>query len=141
MTNMDTAKCIRCGREIGINDEELSSWEVIGSLPDRQLQEGEEKWCCEACLTPEEEQAIDDDAMEMAERMFCVRCGRRHEDESSVESMDEWLVDDEGNLICPDCQTHEDRMTDMGETIAGLKQMEDDVLAWKVAHPIEKGDR
>jgi iron only hydrogenase large subunit-like protein len=66
----DVAKCSRRGREIAIADNELAEWAV----PEN------DSWCCEACLTATEEQAIADDAIETVETAVRVRCGARVDD-------------------------------------------------------------
>ncbi len=46
------------------------------------------------------------DSMDMAKRAVCIHCGRCIED-GTVKQIDRWIVEDDGDLICPECQTHE----------------------------------
>jgi hypothetical protein len=50
MTHCET--CGRCGREVSIDADEFIYGEAIG-----------EEWICESCVTPEEQQAADEDDM------------------------------------------------------------------------------
>lgn len=52
-----TARCCRCGREISIDDPEFGLWEVVA--------DGMEAVSCQGCLTEEEQQAIDENALSL----------------------------------------------------------------------------
>ena len=99
----DEVRCSRCDRtsqdfQEGSPGVRIATWEVISVTPDL--------WSCPDCLTPEEEQAIDADMMELASCMaYCVRCHRLYDDLIDQYS-DSWLfpyADDDGWLICPGC--------------------------------------
>jgi hypothetical protein len=58
------------------------------------------------------------------------RCIRWHRRQGGLEGpadlaedFDDWIVDSDRELICPFCQTHEDRIADAARTIAGLDQL------------------
>ena len=110
----ETATCLRCGREIAITDSELSAWEALEA----------DAWLCGGCLTDAEVAAIGDDAMEMAERDRCVRCGRdRSGQRITEEELDNWIVTSDGRNICAGCQIPEDQIADTERTIADLDQL------------------
>ena len=109
-----TATCLRCGREIAITDRELSPWEALAA----------DAWLCGGCLTVAEVAAIGDDAMEMAERVRCVRCSRdRFGQGITEEELDNWIVTSDGRNICAECQTPEDQIADTERTIADLDRL------------------
>jgi hypothetical protein len=99
--------------EIAITDSELSAWEALEA----------DAWLCGGCLTDAEVAAIGDDAMEMAERDRCVRCGRdRSGQRITEEELDNWIVTSDGRNICAACQIPEDQIADTERTIADLDQ-------------------
>ncbi|MGD0783293.1 MAG: glycoside hydrolase family 3 N-terminal domain-containing protein [Candidatus Aminicenantales bacterium] len=64
------------------------------------------------------------DAMEMAERVRCVRCGRdRFGQGITEEELDNWIVTSDGRNICAECQTPEDEIADTERTIADLDRL------------------
>ena len=100
--------------EIAITDSELSAWEALEA----------DAWLCGGCLTDAEVAAIGDDAMEMAERDRCVRCGRdRSGQRITEEELDNWIVTSDGRNICAGCQIPEDQIADTERTIADLDQL------------------
>jgi hypothetical protein len=110
----ETATYLRCDREIAITDSELSAWEVLEA----------DAWLCGGCLTDAEVAAIGDDAMEMAERDRCVRCGRDRSGQGiTEEELDNWIVTSDGRNICAGCQIPEDQIADTERTIADLDQL------------------
>ena len=110
----ETATCLRCGREIAITHSELSAWEALEA----------DAWLCGGCLTVAEVTAIGDDAMEMAERARCVRCGRdRFGQGITEEELDNWIVTSDGSNICAECQTPGDQIDDIERTIADLDRL------------------
>jgi hypothetical protein len=147
-------KCARCGRAIGINDPDLSSWEAFD----------DESWSCEDCLTNEERGAIEANALDtFVQASVCIRCSRSRADLETGEPVgtsdprfsdpEEWVVTDQG-VICLNCKTHEDAMVEYSATIAGLDQLgalraeregpfyrmtTADLDNWRQQHPEYKG--
>jgi hypothetical protein len=78
---------------------------------------------CGDCITPEEQQSMDELDMELSE-MPCSRCGRSPHDEDyePVDDIGDWEVLDDGHLVCPHCITHAEVMALNEETIRALKE-------------------
>ncbi len=51
--------------------------------------------------------------IEVSDRVVCIFCGNRIED-GTVREIDRWIVEDDGDVVCPDCQIHEDRAVRYG---------------------------
>jgi len=83
--------CVRCCRRIDWTIElDATEWEVLedGSMS------------CEACLTPEELQALCEEA-EVVRGTDCERCRRRFEDGAFPDEVHGWIEVDDGGLILP----------------------------------------
>jgi len=106
--------CVRCCRRIDWTIElDATEWEVL------------EDWSmsCEACLTPEELQALCEEA-EVVRGTDCERCRRRFEDGAFPDEVHGWIEVDDGGLICPGCQTYEDRVMDDFRTEIALLELD-----------------
>lgn len=95
------ARCLRPARQI--DDPEDDDWETLG--PEGTL------LICPDCITPEEQQSMDDRDMELADELrHCARC-LRPTPAADDPQFDDWeVLNDEGaSFVCPGCITAEER--------------------------------
>lgn len=96
-----------------------AAWEVIDVDADL--------WSCPDCLTVEEQQAIDEFAMETMEVMSeCSRCRRTYDELADLYEEDFLFpyTDHDGWFICPRCLTHDEAMAELHKLTEGLHRFQ-----------------